>query len=201
VSRRRLVLVPVGVFAAVVGLTLALAKLHLAQPGVPKSAAGTAIALGDPYRGQIAFNQTCAACHGQDGKGGGVGPKLQGDKIPLSLVQARIELGKGVMPAGLVSGAQESNVLGYVATIIAAPAGGAGVAAGQTLFSQRGCASCHGQGGQGGGIGPKLSGRALTEAFVRTRIAQGKGVMPAGLVSGTDEDSLIAYLRSIAAVK
>ena len=49
-------------------------------------------------------------------------------------------------------------------------------------------------------MGPKLAGRALTEEFVRARIAQGKGVMPAGLVTGVEVDSVVAYLRSVGAV-
>lgn len=197
--------VPLLLFAGMVGATLLLAVLHLAQPGVPKAVAGSAIELGDAYRGETVFGQTCAGCHGELGKGGGVGPRLNGSPIPLALVKARIEGGKGVMPAGLVSGGAEKDVLAYVASIIAAPAAApvasaATVAAGQALFAGKGCIACHGLGGAGGGVGPKLAGRALTEDFVRARIAQGKGVMPAGLVGGADVDSVVAYLRSVGAV-
>jgi cytochrome c551 len=103
------------------------------------------------------------------------------------------------MPAGLVQGQQEKDVLAYVQTLIAEPAGPGYAADGAALFAQS-CASCHGQGGAGGGIGPKLAGAGLAEAFVRMRIAEGKGAMPPGLVTGTEADSVVAYLRSLGAV-
>ena len=203
-SRARLVVLPAALFALVVAGTVVLAVLHLAQPGVPKSAAGAAIELGDSYRGETVFGQTCAGCHGELGSGGGVGPKLAGDPIPLQLVKSRIEGGKGVMPAGLVTGQAEKDVLAYVATLIAAPepvaADPAAAAAGAKLFAAKGCTGCHGLAGAGGGVGPKLAGRGLDEALVRARVAQGKGVMPAGLATGTDVDSIVAYLRSVGAV-
>ena len=203
-SRRALVVAPLLLFAGMVGVTVLLAALHLAQPGVPKAVAGSAIELGDSYRGETVFGQTCAACHGELGNGGGVGPRLNGSPIPLALVKERIDGGKGVMPAGLVTGGAEQDVLAYVASIIAAPAAAApsaaAVAAGLGLFAAKGCAACHGQGGAGGGVGPKLAGRGLDEQLVRARIAQGKGVMPAGLVAGADADSVVAYLRSVGAV-
>ncbi len=101
-----------------------LAVLHPAQPGVPKAVAGSVIELGDTYRGETVFGQTCAGCHGELGKGGSSGPRQNGSPITLELVKARIDAGKGVMPAGLVSGAAEKDVLAYVASMIAAPAAG-----------------------------------------------------------------------------
>ena len=125
-SRRALVAVPLLLFAGTVGLVVLLAVLHLAQPGVPKAVAGSTIELGDSYRGETVFGQTCAGCHGDLGKGGGVGPRLAGSPITLELVKARIDSGKGVMPAGLLTGGPEQDVLAYVASIIAAPAAGWG---------------------------------------------------------------------------
>jgi hypothetical protein len=48
---------------------------------------------------------------------GGVGPRLAGAGLPSGLIQARIERGAGVMPAGLVTGAAEADVLAYVLEI------------------------------------------------------------------------------------
>ena len=124
--------VPLLLFAGMVGATVLLAVLHLAQPGVPKAVAGSAIELGDAYRGETVFGQTCAGCHGELGKGGGIGPRLNGSPITLALVKARIDGGKGVMPAGLLSGGAEKDVLAYVASIIAAPAAAAAPAQSQS---------------------------------------------------------------------
>ena len=116
---RRLIVLPLVVLVSVSGAAFALAKLHLAKPGVPKAAAGTQIELGDAYRGETIFSQTCAGCHGAGGSGGGIGPKLRGNPISLAAAKARIDGGGGVMPARLVSGRQEADVLAYVATILA----------------------------------------------------------------------------------
>ena len=61
------------------------------------------------------------------------------------------------------------------------------------------CSGCHGQGGVGGDPGPRLVGSRLTTEDVTTRVEQGVGVMPSGLVSGQDEADVVAYVVSIAA--
>jgi len=113
---RRIVAVPLALFVLVSAGVFTLAKLHLARPSA--SASGT-VKLGDFYRGQVVFNQTCSSCHGTDGKGGSIGPRLQGARITLSAAQAQIENGGSVMPAHLVEGAREADVLAYLATIFA----------------------------------------------------------------------------------
>ena len=106
-------------FVAVSGTVFVLAKLHLARPGLPTAAPGAKVVLGDFYRGQTTFSQKCAACHGVDGKGGSIGPKLDGDTISLAAAKAQIDAGGGTMPGGLVKGAQEADVLAFLATILA----------------------------------------------------------------------------------
>jgi len=117
----RLVATPLVLLAGFWGVTFTLAKLHLAKPGAPKAASGSTVQLGDPYRGEVTFGKTCAPCHGAAGKGGGIGPRLQGDEIPIAIVKAQIEAGGGAMPPKLVTGAAERDVLAYVATLIAPP--------------------------------------------------------------------------------
>ena len=116
----RLIVIPLVLLAGVSGATFALAKWHPAKPGLPKIAAGS-IKLGDQYRGETLFQSTCASCHGANGKGGGIGPKLQGLPISIARVKAQIDGGGSTMPAGLVKGGDEADVLAYVATIIAHP--------------------------------------------------------------------------------
>jgi mono/diheme cytochrome c family protein len=114
------ILRPLLLFAGVSAVVFVLALLHLARPGLPSAAAGTRIALGDSYRGSITFGQTCGSCHGSGGQGGGIGPRLIGDRISLAAVKQQIDLGGGAMPPGLVKGASERDVLAYVATLIKA---------------------------------------------------------------------------------
>jgi mono/diheme cytochrome c family protein len=102
----RLLVIPACLFVAVSATAFTLAKLSLAEPGVPKAAAGN-VKLGDPYRGQVVYSENCAGCHGATGEGG-VGPKLDGN--PISIVAAR---------AQIVSGRQEAAGLAYLSTILA----------------------------------------------------------------------------------
>ena len=112
---------PAVALVLVSGSTFGLAQLHLARQDPPKVAGGT-IVLGDVYRGQLLFGQDCSGCHGLGGKGGGLGPKLVGDPIAITAVKTKIEAGGSVMPAGLVTGQGERDVLAFVATLVAAPA-------------------------------------------------------------------------------
>ena len=113
---RRIVVLPLVLFVLVSAVVFTLAKLHLARPSV---AASGPVKVGDFYRGQVVFNQTCAPCHGQDGNGGKIGPTLAGAQITLAAAQAQIEHGGGVMPAHLVRGTQEADVLAFLGTIFA----------------------------------------------------------------------------------
>jgi mono/diheme cytochrome c family protein len=109
---------PLALLAIVAVAVFALAEAHVLKPSTPK-AAGSSVKLGDVYRGETVFQQECAGCHGNGGQGGGVGPKLAGAALTPAAVKAQIDRGGGVMPAGLVSGGDEADVLAYVASIAA----------------------------------------------------------------------------------
>jgi mono/diheme cytochrome c family protein len=113
---RRIVLVPLVLFVLVSAAVFTLAKLHLAKPEAPASA--SSVQLGDQYRGETVFISECAGCHGMGGEGGGIGPRLEGAPISLAQAKARIDNGGGAMPAGLVSGPEERDVLAYLATLL-----------------------------------------------------------------------------------
>jgi mono/diheme cytochrome c family protein len=113
----RLVVVPLALLFGVAAVTYAVAKWHPAKPG---SAASGPVQLGDQYRGETVFQSSCAGCHGANGSGG-VGPRLKGLPITIARVKAQIDNGGGTMPAGIVTGGDEKDVLAYVATLIAAP--------------------------------------------------------------------------------
>jgi mono/diheme cytochrome c family protein len=110
------VIVPLVLLVSLWGGSFALAKLHLAKPGTPK-VGGPPVELGDAYRGETVFTQTCSGCHGVGGKGG-VGPRLIDNPISLAAAKATIEAGRGVMPARLVGGQDERDVLAYLATVL-----------------------------------------------------------------------------------
>ena len=109
---------PLAALAAVSLAAFGLAEWHVLKPGTPKAAAGSSVKLGDVYRGETVFQQTCASCHGTAGKGG-VGPKLAGATLTSPQVKVQIDAGGGAMPPALVSGRDEEDVLAYVASIAA----------------------------------------------------------------------------------
>jgi mono/diheme cytochrome c family protein len=116
----RRLLRPLTVLLCVAGAVFALAQGRFLAPSLPTAAGEAAtIALGDPYQGEVVFTATCAGCHGDGGAGGGVGPRLAGAGLSGALIQSRIESGAGVMPAGLVKGKSEADVLAYVVSITA----------------------------------------------------------------------------------
>lgn len=121
-NAKRLIVLPAVLFVVVSATVFTLAKLHLAKPGLARS---SSIRLGDSYRGETVFSTTCAGCHGRGGEGGGVGPKLAGARISLAAAKAQIDNGAGVMPAKLVTGGREEDVLAYLSTIVE-PASGSG---------------------------------------------------------------------------
>jgi mono/diheme cytochrome c family protein len=102
-------------FVVVSATVFTLAKVHLAKPAA--SAAGP-VTLGDPQRGQAIFKQTCGGCHGMNAQGG-VGPRLAGAHISVDTAKAQIDNGGGIMPARLVTGTREDDVLAYLAKIVA----------------------------------------------------------------------------------
>jgi mono/diheme cytochrome c family protein len=118
-SRRavRLILVPAILFAVVAAVVFGLAQWH---PAKGESGTQTTVAASaDPLRGDQLFAANCASCHGEDGQGGGVGPRLVGNDVPIADARATIENGSGVMPAGLVEGQDLEDVLAYLETILA----------------------------------------------------------------------------------
>ena len=110
-------LVPALLFVVVSASAFTLAKLHPARPGLPKATAGS-VKLGDLYRGETVYSTACSGCHGDDAEGG-IGPKLAGARISLAAAKAQIDNGGATMPAALVQGRDEEDLLAYLSTIFA----------------------------------------------------------------------------------
>jgi mono/diheme cytochrome c family protein len=100
-----LVLVSLAVFG--------LAKWHPFSPSVPAAATAP---TGNAARGAAIFATSCAGCHGADAMGG-VGPALRGSGLTAAEVAAVVASGRGVMPAGIVTGQDAADVAAHVASI------------------------------------------------------------------------------------
>ena len=104
---------PILIGGAVAVATFALAQAEIFAPSAP---AGTASA-GDFYNGETVFQRECAGCHGDGGKGGGAGPALFETGLDATEVASAVQQGRGVMPAGIVSGQEQADVVAYVVAI------------------------------------------------------------------------------------
>jgi mono/diheme cytochrome c family protein len=103
---------PLVVGAAVVVAAFALAQAQIFAPSAPAEPG----AVGDAARGQAIFTGECASCHGDGGVGGG-GPALVDTGLAAADVSAVVQQGRGVMPAGIVSGQDQADVVAYVVSI------------------------------------------------------------------------------------
>lgn len=110
---------PILVGGAVAVGTFALAQAEIFAPSTP---AGTAAGAGDVYRGETVFQRECAGCHGEQGKGGGVGPVLFETGLDATEVSTAVQQGRGVMPAAIVTGQEQADVVAYVVSV-SSPAG------------------------------------------------------------------------------
>jgi len=105
---------PILIGGAVAVGTFALAQ---AQIFAPSSAPAGSAAAGDSARGGTVFQRECAGCHGDGGKGGGVGPALFETGLDAVEVSAVVQQGRGVMPAGIVTGQEQADVVAYVVSV------------------------------------------------------------------------------------
>jgi mono/diheme cytochrome c family protein len=103
---------PILVGAAIVVATFLLAQAQIFEPEAPSAVPFE----GDAANGAVVFERECASCHGEDGVGG-VGPRLAGSGLDAAEVAAVVEQGRGVMPAGIVSGQDQADVAAYVASL------------------------------------------------------------------------------------
>ena len=103
---------PIVVGGAVVAATFALAQAEIFVPSAPASQA----TAGDVERGEAIFQRECAGCHGEQAEGG-VGPALAGSGLDAATVAAVVQQGRGVMPAAIVTGQEQADVVAYVASI------------------------------------------------------------------------------------
>lgn len=104
---------PVFVGVAIIVAVFALAK---AQVFAPSTSNGEPTTTGDAQNGEVVFERECAACHGPAGEGG-TGPRLAGSGLDAPEITERIREGAGIMPAGLVRGQEEADVVAYVVSI------------------------------------------------------------------------------------
>lgn len=130
--------------------------------------------FGSAERGWGVFQQRCMQCHSVRGQGGNLGPELGPDR-DLPLTTARLASlmwnhAPGMLErsreAGIAPPQLQSNEMTDLRTFLASlryfePTGSALI--GERVFSERGCAACHGSKADGTKMGPRL--KAGAEAY------------------------------------
>jgi mono/diheme cytochrome c family protein len=99
-----------------VGAAIVVAVFALAQAEIFAPSASSNVVPGDVERGEAVFERECAGCHGDRGTGG-AGPALVETGLDASEVAAAVQQGRGIMPAGLVTGQEQADVVAYVVSI------------------------------------------------------------------------------------
>lgn len=145
----------------------------------PKKAANAHENAGTAERGWTLFQGRCIHCHSVNGNGGSLGPEL-GPQSQLPLTNAQFaavfwnhapemlrQSKESGVPAPLFQGQEMSDLLTFLASLryfepTGTPTGGAQV------FSERGCAACHGSMAQGTAAGPAL--KAGTTPYTAFRL-------------------------------
>ncbi|MBJ7457181.1 MAG: cytochrome c [Thermoleophilia bacterium] len=128
-------------------MSLAVYGLAQWQPFAADAPAAADTAGGDPASGQAVFARACATCHGGQAEGG-VGPALAGSGLSADDVAAVVASGRGIMPAGLVTGDEAADVSAFVAQV-----SGGGAAPGDGAAAR--------PGGTAAVTGPRLSGLVI----------------------------------------
>ncbi len=129
---------------------------------------------GDPVKGKVAWNKSCALCHGANGEGV-VGPPLAGlaghmeriAQLPGGMEEGIMTIRNGIpnrMPAFPPSILSDADLFDGMAYLMTLPP-----ATGKQLYENpSSCAACHGPRGMGG-IGPKLDARKAAADFGVTK--------------------------------
>lgn len=127
--------------------------------------------VGSVEKGWQVFQTRCMQCHAIRGNGGNSGPELGPDKdLPLTTTQfasvlwnhapdmLRLSQEKSIA-APQLDGTEMADLAAFLASLrYFEPSGSALV--GERVFNDRGCARCHGAGGEGSGLGPRLQAKA-----------------------------------------
>ena len=164
-------------------------------------------------RGRNAFNSSCAACHGLDGRGSDKGVNISGSEKVRHLTDAQLSelISEGIpgtgMPAFRSLGAtQLRDLVGYLrslqgkseaSTLSGDPARGK-----EVFFGKGECSTCHTISGQGGFMGPDLSGYGSTASSttIREEITKPRKIPQQGyraaVLTTTSGDRLEGLIRN-----
>ncbi len=227
--------VAMACFVVYAGLVLTLTVVGYLSPGfaqmpAAKGAKAEQVQVSAGVkRGEELFRSSgCLNCHMVHGKGGSVGPELSGDTLKGKSKQWLIDQitnAKAHFPGGgpvtgmtaftSLTGEQLDDIVSYLMSLTGAPVSAEESGAqrqspeiekGKQVFQSNGCVGCHSVNGQGGSIGPELSGsilRGKSRKWLEDQITAPKShypetIMPAFTnLSREQVSNLVSYLMSV----
>jgi ubiquinol-cytochrome c reductase cytochrome c subunit len=151
--------------------------------------------------GASLFKANCAACHGAQGQGGGIGPSMHADAFP-ALIEARAVVAGGGMPsfAAVLKPDEITAVATYIAEQIADPAARQATAGEGGQVYRLYCAGCHSATGRGGALSqtpnaPSYTGRPAANALAA--MLRGPKNMPvfSGTLSVRQQAAVALYVQ------
>ena len=191
--------------------------------GAPRPATNPRAIPGNPKRGWAVFQSRCIQCHSVRGQGGSLGPELGPDHdLPLATAQfagvlwnhapTMLRAGhKSGIPSPQLQDKEMADLIAFLASLrYFEPTGSPLI--GESIFSQRGCAACHGQIAEGTASGPRLrsGGETFTVASFTAALwqhgprmfdrAEELGV-PWPTLKATDVGDLVSFLNAPAGSK
>lgn len=163
----------------------------------------------DAPTGRTLYVESCASCHGDDGRGTDDGPDL----TDSGAAAADFYLRTGRMPLAssndqavrkdpAFSAEEIAEIVAYVGSLGSGPSvpdvflEGASLELGASLYIGN-CAPCHGAGGNGGAAGRDAIAPGLhraTPVEIAEALLIGPGQMPRFGFSQTDRDAVVAYV-------
>ncbi|MEA2434756.1 MAG: ubiquinol-cytochrome c reductase cytochrome c subunit [Actinomycetota bacterium] len=179
-------------------------------------AAPAAVSQESEPSGQDLFEESCASCHGIDGRGTEYGPSLQNS----GAAAADFELRTGRMPLHdpdaqtvrkppAFSNDEIDLIVAYVASLAPGPSDSAGepipevdlsgvvLSDGQEIYTEN-CAACHGATANGGAAGAGALAPSLHLALpldVAEATIIGPGEMPKFSFDEAERNAVVAYVR------
>jgi ubiquinol-cytochrome c reductase cytochrome b subunit len=192
-------------------------------------------AAADLKKGEELFRTSgCINCHKVRGRGGSVGPELSGDTLKgrdrqwltEQIINSRAHFPTGGRTTSMtaftnLSKEEVNEIVSFLLSLSgpeaaeggATSAGGAEKKSpeaerGKAVFQSRGCSGCHKINGQGGAIGPELSGNTLkgrdsqwlVDQITNPKSHNPNSIMPASTDLGKEQLSdLVSFLMSLSA--
>ena len=197
---------------------VALALLLLALT-VPAAAQPLFSPLQDPLAGERVFHDKgCIKCHAINGTGGTIGPDLTRTKRPRTFfdLSAAIwnhapKMAARMREQGMtrppLDAREAGDVVAYLYTLNYFDPPGR-PSAGRKLFDAKRCVACHAVGGEGGAVGPSLSGFKTYESPIALAAAlwnhgpqmseaMAAQNIPRPTFKGSELRDLIAYINAV----